>query len=94
MDECGYSASVVIEKNISSIKMEDFEGFNLRLQRKELIQNPEIEEIQTRAGVRYVMRGFGSDGTKISKFISRTKYDELLNRERQIQAGRAQGVGF
>lgn len=91
MDPCGnpsyFSLFGGAEKNIPASKMQDGEGFNLRLQRVEPIRNPEIEQIQTAAGVRWVMRGVGSDGTNMSKFISRDKYEELLNRERQFRSG-------
>ena len=54
-----------------------FEAYNLRLRRKEQIQNPHFEVTQTSRGPRYFVKGTGSDGTKLSRLVSKSDYERM-----------------
>jgi hypothetical protein len=55
----------------------DTTAYNMRLKKREKMQNVHIKSMKSKRGVRYAITGVGSDGTKMIKFISKDDYDEL-----------------
>ena len=59
----------------------EFTAYNVGLKRKEEIQDPYIEWIQKRNGtITYMLKGTGSNGATLTRFISKDDYD-FLNAE-------------
>jgi hypothetical protein len=51
-----------------------FRAYNMRLKRMEQVRNPKIVTSRGKRGVRHRVAGVGSDGTKLSAFISSEAY--------------------